>query len=294
MGILLSAIAFVALGSTFFYREKTNQDEEELTIVTSFYPMYIAAENLTQGREHLKLESLSEPQTGCLHDYQLTPEDMKLLATADVFVVNGGGIEEFLTDVAEQYPDLAIVDASQGIEIVEDNGHVWMSVARHRKQIENICEGLCEADPSGRELYLENREIYDGKLAHLEEQQKELRNRMRGMPVILFHEAYAYVADDYGMNVVYVMDLDEERQVSAGEVAQVMNAVEQESVSLILAEEQYGKEMGDMVERETTASVCYLDTLVRGDYDKDSYLAGMEYNFSVLETTLAEMTGEKQ
>ena len=90
------------------------------------------------------------------------------------------------------------------------------------------------------------------------------------------------------------MDLDEERQVSAGEVAQVMNAVEQESVSLILAEEQYGKEMGDMVERETTASVCYLDTLVRGDYDKDSYLAGMEYNFSVLETTLAEMTGEKQ
>lgn len=65
--------------------------------------------------EGVTLENLSEPQTGCLHDYQLTAADMKLLSKADVFIVNGGGIESFLSDVAESYPDLKIVQACDGI-----------------------------------------------------------------------------------------------------------------------------------------------------------------------------------
>lgn len=88
------------------------------------------------------MENLSEPQTGCLHDYQLTPEDMKLLQTADVFIVNGGGIENFLTDVAKACPNLTIINASQGLDLIEDNAHAWMSVALHEKQVDNIAEGL--------------------------------------------------------------------------------------------------------------------------------------------------------
>lgn len=304
MAILLSAIALVALGSTFFYREGSKR-EEGLVVVTSFYPMYIATENLVQGRDHLTLESLSEPQTGCLHDYQLTPEDMKLLDAADIFVVNGGGIEEFLTDVAEQYPDLVIVNASEGIDLLESygaheheghehtdkeradleenaNAHVWMSIHAHRQQLKNICAGLAAADPAAGDLYRKNLASYDGKLAALEKEQEEVKRELSGRPVVLFHEAYAYVAKDYDMNVIRVMDLDEERQISAGEVAQVMDAIESGGVSLVLAEEQYGKEMGDMVERETSADVCYLDTLVRGDYESDSYLRRMGKNISLL------------
>lgn len=58
--------------------------------------MYIAAENIVGDAEGVTLTNLSEPQTGCMHDYQLTPEDMKLLSRADVFIVNGGGIENFV------------------------------------------------------------------------------------------------------------------------------------------------------------------------------------------------------
>ena len=42
---------------------------------------------------------------------------MKLLSKADVFIVNGGGIESFLSDVAESYPDLKIVQACDGIDL---------------------------------------------------------------------------------------------------------------------------------------------------------------------------------
>lgn len=99
---------------------------------------------------------------------------------------------------------------------------------------------------------------------------------------MIFHEAYEYVAEEFGMQVSYVMDLDEERQVSAGEVADVVRTVTDGGVRVILAEELYGKDMGDTVESETDAKICYLDTLVRGDYDADSYLNAMQQNITLL------------
>ena len=96
-GILLVS---VLIGTVAARRQETPASKE-LTVVTSFYPMYIAAENVIGDATDVRLENLSEPQTGCLHDFQLTPEDMKLLSTADVFIINGGGIESFMKDVAE-------------------------------------------------------------------------------------------------------------------------------------------------------------------------------------------------
>ena len=261
--------------------------KEELTVVTSFYPMYVAAMNVVGDAPGVKLRNLSEPQTGCLHDFQLTPEDMKLLSTADVFIINGGGIEAFMEDVAKAYPALTVVSACEYLELLSDgdetNAHAWMSVAMYREMVQTIATGLAEVDPANSALYEENADIYDSKLMQLEERQQTVMEAAQGTDVILFHEAYDYVADDYGMQVSCVMDLDEERQVSAGEVAEVLQAMNEDGVSLILAEELYGKSMAETVQKESDVTVIYLDPLNRGDYEADSYLLGMEHNIELLE-----------
>lgn len=285
VGILLSVIALMAFGGTYFiYQNKNNtQTEQKMTVVTSFYPMYIAAMNICDGVDSITLQNLSEPQTGCLHDYQLTPADMQLLATADVFVVNGGGIEEFLSEVAESYPDLVIVDASENITLLEENSHVWMSVSNHIKQVQNIAEGLAKVDENHSAKYRDNANHYIHHLQALEESVAKVREITDGQSVVLFHEAYEYVAQEFGLEVSGVMDLDEERQVSAGEVAEIMTAIEEKHVSVVLAESTYGKEMGDMIENETEAQTVYLETLVRGAYKKDSYLQYMRENIAMIQ-----------
>lgn len=284
VGILLGAIALVAFGGTFFIFKNKQQykGQEELKVVTSFYPMYVATANVVDGLDHVQLENLSEPETGCLHDYQLRPEDMKLLSAADVFIVNGGGIEEFLTDVASAYPDLVIINASEGVVNDGDNPHAWMSVMAHEKQVQNIAEGLAAVDESFTDDYVKNAGVYIQKLDELNEQVEDLAQASQGQPVVLFHEALEYFADDLKMQVVYTMDLDEERQVSAGEVAEVMDAVKKHSVSAILADETYGKELGDMVAKSTDARAIYLDPMVRGEYDKDSYINHMQANLMAI------------
>ena len=292
--VMLVVITVVSGLLTNFYvsESSSKQEEQTLTVVTSFYPMYIAALNVIGDTDGVHLQNLSEPQTGCLHDFQLTPEDMKLLSKADVFIINGGGIESFMKDVAKSYPDLTIIEASEGIDLLEDEGeenaHAWMSVATYEEQVNHIAEGLAAADEKHASDYQKHADAYVVKLDALKERQQKVAEKIKGQSVILFHEAYDYVADDYGLDVAYVLDLDEERQVSAGEVADVLAAVRDDHVKYILAEELYGKSMGDTVEKETDAKVIYLDALNRGDYDADSYIKGMSANIDLIEQYLTQ------
>lgn len=287
--VMLAVLLFLGVGLTEIYVNHTEEKEDgQYTVVTSFYPMYIAALNVVGENDHIRLENLSEPQTGCLHDYQLTPADMQLLSTADAFIINGGGIESFLGEVAEQYPELTIINASEQVDLIEDNAHAWMNIEDYMTQVKTIEAELSAADPADAEQFSENAEAYLAKLSSLKEQADAVKPLTEGKNIVIFHEAYEYVAEEFGMQVSYVMDLDEERQVSAGEVADVVRAVTDGGVRVILAEKLYGKDMGDTVESETDAKVCYLDTLVRGDYDADSYLNAMQQNITLLKEAFSD------
>ena len=284
--VMLAVLLFLGVGLTEIYVNHTEEKEDgQYTVVTSFYPMYIAALNVVGENDHIRLENLSEPQTGCLHDYQLTPADMQLLSTADAFIINGGGIESFLGEVAEQYPDLTIINASEQVDLIED---AWMNIEAYMTQVKTIEAELSAADPADTEQFSENADAYLAKLSSLKEQADAVKPLTEGKNIVIFHEAYEYVAEEFGMQVSYVMDLEVERLVSAGEVADVVRTVTDGGVRVILAEELYGKDMGDTVESETDAKICYLDTLVRGDYDADSYLNAMQQNITLLKEAFSD------
>lgn len=286
--IMLAVILLLSFGIIMLVGgHRGKEQSKDFTVVTSFYPIYIATLNITDGVEGVSLSNLSEPQTGCLHDFQLTPQDMQLLSHADVFVVNGGGIENFMLDVTEKYPDIVIVRATEPVELLmeddEENAHAWMSVAAYRLMVEQIAKELAKADPKHAPQYEANAKAYDTKLAVLQEEQEAVAKQIASQNVILFHEAYAYVASDYHLGVSMVMDLDEERQVSAGEVADVLRVISTDGVKVILAEELYGSKMGATVEQEEDVTVVYIDTLNRGAYDKDSYIERMRENIKIMQ-----------
>jgi zinc transport system substrate-binding protein len=184
VAIMLSCILLISGIFTGVYvsQSQTADTDDNFVVVTSFYPMYIAALNVVKDVPGVTLKNLSEPQTGCLHDFQLTPQDMKLLSTADVFIINGGGIESFMEQIASAYPQLVIIEGSEGIELLcedheheeehkheEDhieetevehdhgvNAHAWMSVSCYRRQVENIARNLMRENPANAVEYERN------------------------------------------------------------------------------------------------------------------------------------------
>ena len=90
------------------------------TVVTSFYPVWILTRNLLEGAGNITVRNLAAPSVGCLHDYQLQPADMKVLSGADALLVNGAGMEAFLPEITRSFPDLPVIEASTGIELLKE------------------------------------------------------------------------------------------------------------------------------------------------------------------------------
>ena len=123
--ICLLAVAFglTALVAVLAEKDKKKETVEELLCVTSFYPVQLLAESVAEGAVGVTVRNLTENHSGCIHDYTLTTQDMRLLSTAELFLINGGEMELFLEKAAAEYKDLEIVDTSKGYAFMEGVEH---------------------------------------------------------------------------------------------------------------------------------------------------------------------------
>lgn len=269
--------------------------DKEFTVVTSFYPMYISTINIAKDIPGVKVVNLTKPFTGCLHDYQMTPDDMKTLSTASVFVINGAGMESFMEKVMNERKGLKVIDASRGIELIKEesddrhdsaNPHVWVSVSLAMKQVANIAEGLAVADPKNAGKYRANAKTYLEKLEVLRKKMHESIDGVRNRKIVTFHEAFPYFAKEFGLEIVAVIEREPGSEPSAKELAETIETVRKSGIKALLAEPQYPAKCTEAIAKETSAKVYILDPAVTGPMEADAYIKIMEGNLETLRKAL--------
>jgi zinc transport system substrate-binding protein len=259
-------------------------------IVTSFYPVYVAALNVTAGVEGTEVHNLASPHIGCLHDYQLTAGDARKLSDADLLIVNGAGMESFLEKIRAQYPSLKIVEACEGVPLLDGNPHVWVSPAGARAQVDNIARAFSDADPTNAARYTANAAAYKGQLASLEARMKSELAQLVGTPVVAQHDSFPYLARDLGLEVVGVIEEGHGHEPDAAEFARTIDLVRDKKVKFIFAEPQYSDRLAQTLARESGATVLQLDPVAQGPSEpsraRGAWLEAMEKNLSVLRGAL--------
>jgi len=292
---MLVAFSLLAVGCGGQEPQGTGKKEGEFVIVTSFYPMYIDVLNLTDGVEGVKVVNMTKPQTGCLHDYQLTTEDLKTLESADAFVVNGAGMESFLDKVTSQQKDLKIIDASRSDKInllkdgEEENPHVWLSVTYAIEQVKAITSQLCEADPKHERQYKDNAMAYVEKLSDLREEMHSELDSLPHKEIVTFHEAFPYLAKEFRLKIVSVIEREPGTEPAPKELEELIEQVRALPVKVLFTEPQYSPTAAETIARETGAKLYKLDPVVTGEATpeaKDAYLSAMRENMKVLKEAL--------
>ena len=311
LGFLLGVMVLLSLAGylvclTMSSEKKVNKDETFL-LVTSFYPMYVLAENVTAGVEGIEVTNLTENQTGCLHDYVVSPQDMRRLDEADAFLINGAGMELFLEKIMKNSPKLPVIEASHGIPLLEGeehdheeeeqesghdghgheehshaaNGHVWMDVERYRVQLAAVTKELRDLMPKQADAISQAAAAYDNKLQVLAEGVKDLKEHTEGIHVVIFHEAFAYLAESLGMDVLMAFSLDENSEPSPGEITEAIEEINYHGTALILIEKEYASHANSIL-ADADAKVVYINPLTTGDGAADSYLSGMWENLNAI------------
>ena len=276
------------------------EEDAGKTIVTSFYPMYVFTQNVVRDVPGVRVVNMASESAGCLHDYQLQTRDMVTLEGADALVINGGGMEQFMDKVIAQRPELPVINASDGIEMLcgEDdhdghdhdhgvyNAHVWLDPALAMRQVQNIADGLAAVDSENAEAYQRNAAAYKARLQALHAELSAQLAPLAGSAIVTFHEAFTYFADAYGLVVAGVIANDAGEEPSTRQIAATCDLVKQRQVKALFVEPQYPTKSAETIARETGARVYTLDPVVSGDGSLESYENAMRENARVLTEAL--------
>lgn len=266
---------------------RTSKDDG-IEVVASFYPIYVIAENVIGNTGGISLKNMAQPQTGCLHDYQLSTGDMKKLSTADMFIINGGGMESFLDNALELFPELNIADTSYGVTGLldehsehdshdhEENSHFWILPSNAAAQAQNICSALSDLCPDKSSVFENNTENFVKKLNSLESFDGN------GIKACVFNEAFDYLELSYGMDIVLCVEMDENKIPSAKELAEIIMTVNENNIDLLISADDASKLLAETIARETEAQVIVLDPVLTGDYSSESYANAMNNNARIL------------
>lgn len=298
VSIVLIAFALTTITACGNWESNNGNDpsmsNNNIQIITSFYPIYIATINVTKGIHGVEVTNMTRPQVGCLHDYQLTPWDLKLIENGDVFIINGAGMETFVDSLVAQNPNIKLVDASQGIKLIEDkngvkNSHVFVSISNEITQVDNIANALSKLDSLNKKSYLKNANEYITKLNALKNKMHNSLKKLQITKIVTFHEAFPYFAQEFGLEIVTVIEREPGIAPTAKELVATIDVIEKNGIKTIFVEPQYPIKTANVIAQETGAKVYVLDPVVTGEAKSnayDDYLIRMEKNLVTLEETL--------
>ncbi|MBA3796628.1 MAG: zinc ABC transporter substrate-binding protein [Chloroflexi bacterium] len=254
------------------------------------------------------------PLGGEVHTFDPSPSDAVTISEAELVVMNGLGLDEWLRDLAQTAgpADVTIVELAEdlgGVDYLEPaehegdaaedeegadepeedddhagesaNPHLWLNVTYTQEYVEKLVAALKQVDPDNAARYDANATEYQQELTDLDawvrEQMATVPNENRR--VISFHEAFPYFAAAYDLEIVGTVIDAPGQDPSAAQVAGLIEAIRDEGVSAIFAESQFPSDLTQTIAEETDVPVVtdlYNDSL--GPAPADTYVGLIEWD----------------
>jgi zinc/manganese transport system substrate-binding protein len=276
---------------------------EKVRVVTTFLPGFNVAANV--AGDLAVVENLVAGNVS-LHDYQLSPGELRKLTGADLVMMNGLGLETFLDRAMRSGGaglQKKIVTLSEGLhrELIhgeapharEEEGHdhfhdphVWLDPMLMAHGVTNAMEALQKADPKNAEGYAKNAAGYVAKLHALDGELRERLAAVRGVPFITYHNAFGYFVRRYGLSLAGVVERVPEIPPSTRERAQLQKVIREKRVKALFSEPGGNSPLARSIAKDTDIRLGELDPLETGELSAGSYERGMRRNAEAMVTVL--------
>jgi len=259
--------------------------DKAVNVFVSILPQAYVVEQL--GGPHVEVDVLVGSGQSP-HTFEPTPRQMAKLAEARVYFSVGVPFEaRLLKKITATYKDLKVVDTRRGIALrvtekgheegtgergqhghaaEEPDPHFWLNPRLAKIQAANICEGLTTADPEHAAYYKKNLKEFQRKLDELDAKIAKALAPLKGKEFMVFHPAFGYFGDRYGLKQVAVEI--EGKEPSARQLAALIDEAKHKGVRVIFVQPQFSRKSAEAVARAIGGAVVPMDPLAR-DYMKN-------------------------
>ena len=253
--IIFAVIIFVIAKSG---NTSTDSTDKKINIMVSILPQVDFVENI--GKDKVSVSVMIPPGSSPA-TYEPKMEQLKKLSDADLYIKIGRIPFEKtqMKRLADLNPKMKITDSSEGIEIYENDSHIWMSPKLVKIQAENIYLALVEIDSENKDFYERNKNEYLAKLDDLDLELQNAFSEMRGKKILVFHPAFGYLARAYGFEQIAIEI--EGKEPSAENLANIIDIAKKEDIKTIFVQEQFSTKSAEAVARQINGVVVSLDPL---------------------------------
>ena len=245
------------------------------------------------GGDRLQVSALV-PDGADIHTYEPPPSQIAKLGQAKLVVMNGLDLEAALEDIVRENASSSatVLELAAGLPTLQDNPHLWLDVQNGMTYVERIRDALASVDPAGADIYRANADRY---LAELRTLDQEVTATVGSIPperrkLVTFHDAYPYLAQGYGLEIVGFVVESPGKEPSAQEVTDLTKAIGDEDVPAVFTEPQFSARILDLAADDAGVEVCSLYSDAFTDEVK-SYVDLMRFNARELARCLGGTSG---
>ncbi|MCG9598145.1 zinc ABC transporter substrate-binding protein ZnuA [Vibrio sp. Isolate25] len=242
-------------------------------ILTSIKPIQMITYEITQGvsEPELLLDSNTSP-----HDYALKPSDVKRIRKADLVIWFGHDLEPFLSKVLEGRKNVLMVSEIEGLALREFDGshhdhdghnhgshdpHFWLGYEQSIQVAEAISEKLGELDPKNKETYQANYQAFLNNSNEYDKKWRAALEPIKDVGYYVFHDAYGYFEQHYGLNHLGEFTVSPERKPGAKTLIKIKKALAKGDAKCVFAEPQFTPAVVNSVTRGSQAKQGILDPI---------------------------------
>ena len=248
-------------------------DSDGNAVVASFYPLAFAAEQI--GGEALDVRNLTPPGVEP-HDLELSGQDVRAIADAQIVFYLGHGFQPALEDAIDSTSANGI-DLLGAVRTRVDDPHVWLDPLRYAALALKIGDEL-DRKPEAERLAARLREL-DGEF-------RRGLSRCERHEIVTSHAAFAYLARRYGLKQVAITGLAPEAEPTPRDLEDVVRRVRDVGATTVFFEKLVSPRLAETVAREVGAGTAVLDPLE--GLTEEEVAAGKDY-FAVMRANLVAL-----
>jgi zinc transport system substrate-binding protein len=284
----------------------SGDSSDGLQVVAGFYPLQWTAEQV--GGDRVQVTSLTPPGVEA-HDLELAPRDVGAVADADL-LVHVEGFQPAVDAAAAEAGDAAwdagaaadLLPLADGDHAEEEHAeeehaedehghegesvdpHFWLDPVRLADVGDALAERLAEADPEGAADYAENAAALRGELEALDAELQDALTGCRVDVLVTSHEAFGYLGDRYGLEVVGISGVSPSAEPDAAALAAIAELVEDRGVTTVYTETLVDPAVAETVAEEAGVQTAVLDPVesLTDESAGEDYLAVMRANAATL------------
>ncbi|MHC1625674.1 MAG: metal ABC transporter solute-binding protein, Zn/Mn family [Methermicoccaceae archaeon] len=256
IAILLS-VASGCVGTNSQSQEKI--DDNRIGVVVTILPQAEFVEKI--GGDKVKVMVMVPPGASP-HTYEPTPSQLREVSEARMYAKVGSGIEfelSWMDKIINMNQQMLVVNCSKGVELINNDPHIWLSVKNAEIMVDNIYQGLIQIDPSNQEYYLENKEKYLEQLDELDENITQELSNKKNKKIMVYHPAWTYFCKDYGLEQIPIEEGGKEP--TPKEITELIKEARENNVSVIFASPEFNTESAEVIATEINGEVVLISTL---------------------------------